>query len=330
MIIASGLLYHFFTVSRQCSRYNRLEGLQQVAQGKQWKIVLVTFLLTLIYLPMSIMAIHVLVWSDDLWVVPNPYTNATSFPPVVAPLGPASEYRDPLDFCWTTTMKKDEINYAPVIVILSTIVVGMVSWFLLVKSSSNSFLQLSISFPIILRQVIKRSVPNVDSYTELGRRRTKSDMDIEYHRVLARDQNPFVFLYSGMCFGSVLPLYIHEFVLGFRRGWGTYESTYLFAKLSTLVIVAVIDPNNCLFRSASRTVVPIVRQVLLLTCTIGFFLAQCVLGPFLDPINNASEWISRMNYVLTATVALLVVLNVPGEDILNSYVLYAYVLYRMS
>lgn len=119
-------------------------------------------------------------------------------------------------------------------------------------------------------------------------------------------------------------------VLGFRRGWGTYESTYLFAKLSTLVIVAVIDPDNCLFRSLSRTVIPIVRQVLLLTCTIGFFLRQCILGPFLDPINNANEWVSRMNYVLTATVALLVILEVPGEDILNTYVLYAYALHLNS
>ncbi|KAJ3779177.1 hypothetical protein FB446DRAFT_782719 [Lentinula raphanica] len=290
MLIASGLLYYFRRRARHCDRYNRLEGLQKRSKGTHWKIVLVTFLLTVIYLPMSIMAIHVLVWTDDLWVVPNPYVNATSFPPVVAPLGPTSEYRDPLDFCWTTTMKKDEVNYAPVLIILSATVVGM----------------LSITFPIMLRRVIQRSVPRVDKFTELGRPRTKADMDIEYHRVLARDQNPFVFLYSG-----------------FRRGWGTYESTYLFAKLSTLVIVAVIDPNNCLFRSASRTVTPIVRQILLLVCTFGFFLAQCILGPFLDPVNNASEWVSRLNYVSTSIVALLVALDIPGADILNSYVLYA-------
>lgn len=127
MIIASGLLYYFQQRARHCDRYNRLEGLQKRSKGKHWRTVVVTFLLTVIYLPMSIMAIHVLVWSDDLWVVPNPYVNATSFPPVVAPLGPTSEYRDPLDFCWTTTMKKDEINYAPVLIILSAIVVGMVS-----------------------------------------------------------------------------------------------------------------------------------------------------------------------------------------------------------
>ncbi|KAF5390251.1 hypothetical protein D9757_002979 [Collybiopsis confluens] len=255
MIVASGLFYRFVTEARHCDRYNRLEGLQQTVRGKQWSIVFVTFFLTVIYLPISIMAVHVLVWSDDLWVVSNPYTNATSFPPMVAPLGPANEYRDPLDFCWTTTMKKNEINYAPAIVTLAVTVVCM----------------LSISFPIMLRRVIQKSVPRVDRYSELGRLRSNTDMDIEYHRVLARDQNPFGFLYSG-----------------FRRGWGTYESTYLFAKLSTLVIVAIIDPDNC-----ATT-----------------YLYLC-------------EWVSRMNYVTTSTVALLVVLDVPGQDILNSYVLYA-------
>jgi hypothetical protein len=87
----------------------------------------VTFLLTIIYLPLSTMAVHVLVWSSDLWATPNPYTNAATFPPVVPPLGPTSEYRDPLDFCWTTTMKRNEINYAPALVIISLFVVVSVS-----------------------------------------------------------------------------------------------------------------------------------------------------------------------------------------------------------
>lgn len=65
-----------------------------------------------------------------------------------------------------------------------------------------------------------------------------------------------------------------------------------------------------------------VRQILLLVSTIGFFIAQCFFAPFLDPINNASEWVSRLNYVATAALAFLVVVDVPGKDILNTYVLY--------
>jgi len=109
---------------------------------------------------------------------------------------------------------------------------------------------------------------------------------------------------------------------GFRRGWATYVSIYLFAKLSTLIIIAVIDPNNCLFRNAPRHIVPVVRQVLLLVAAVGFFIAQIVLAPFLDPVNNASEWTSRLNYVTTATTALLLNLDIPGKKIIDTYVLY--------
>ena len=112
---------------------------------------------------------------------------------------------------------------------------------------------------------------------------------------------------------------------GFRRGWSTYESTYLFVKLSALLIIATFDSNNCLFRSVSRTVIPIIRQVLLLIAMMAFFVVQCIYTPFMDPVNNAQEWTSRINYVATSLVGLLVVLNMPSEQILDTYVLYAYV-----
>ncbi|KAJ7487562.1 hypothetical protein B0H11DRAFT_2013877 [Mycena galericulata] len=291
LTLAVVLLYLFHRASYNYDRYRTFEGLQQSEPTQSRSgIVAITFLLTLIYLPLSTMALHVLVWSSDLWAVPNPYTNATTFPPVVPPLGPSSEYRDPLDFCWTTTMKRDDINFAPALVILSILVLA----------------SLTIWFPVALRQIIKQSVPEVDRYSELGRLRNSQEMDSEYYRLLSRDRNPFAFLYSG-----------------FRRNWGTYESFYLFAKLTALLIVAVIDSDNCFFRTLSRTAVPIARQVLLLLLTLGFFITQCVIGPFLNPTNNASEWVSRLNYVTTAALSLAVALDVPGQDILNTYVLYA-------
>ncbi|KAJ7492658.1 hypothetical protein FB451DRAFT_1219165 [Mycena latifolia] len=290
LLLAMVLLYFFHRASSNYDRYRIVEGLQQVDSPRSRAgLVAITFLLTVIYLPLSTMAVHVLVWSSDLWAVSNPYTNATTFPPVLPPLGPSSEYRDALDFCWTTTMKRNEINYAPALVILSVLVLA----------------SLTVWFPLALRQIIKQSVPNVDRYSELGRLRNSQEMDSEYHRLLSRDRNPFAFLYSG-----------------FRRNWGPYEAIYLFAKLSALFIVAVIDSDNCFFRTLSRSAVPIARQVLLLLFTLGFFIAQCVLGPFLDPINNASEWISRLNYVTTAALALAVALDVPGKSILETYVLY--------
>ncbi len=94
-------------------------------------------------------------------------------------------------------------------------------------------------------------------------------------------------------------------------------------KLTTLLIIAVIDPNNCFFRSFSRTRITIVRQVLLLVVTMVFFALQWIFSPFLDPVNNASEWVSRLNYVLTSLVALLVALDVPGKDFIGGPILYA-------
>lgn len=88
------------------------------------------------------------------------------------------------------------------------------------------------------------------------------------------------------------------------------------------MIVSVIDADNCLFRSLTRTNVQAARQIVLLVAMLCFFLVQCLLAPFLDPLSNASEFTSRLNYVLTSIIALLVALNVPGESIWDGAVLY--------
>ncbi|PPQ62841.1 hypothetical protein CVT24_000535 [Panaeolus cyanescens] len=290
IVLVSALLVYFYRSTTRCDRYNSIEGLQDMeTKGNKWGLVITTFLLTVAYLPLSTMVIHVVVWSEELWPIPNPYRNATTLPPDLPPLGPPNVFRDPLDFCWTTTMKRNEVNLAPLMMIPSILV----------------FILFTLWFPFVLRRVIRQSVPKVDSYTALGRPRNTADQDAEYQRLLGRDRNPFAFLYTA-----------------FRRGWGTYISTYLFAKLSTLLIIAIFDPDNCLFRNYSRTTISVIRQILLLLTTIGFFIAQCIFAPFLDPINNASEWTSRLNYLTTASTALAVTLNIPGKEILESYVLY--------
>ena len=110
---------------------------------------------------------------------------------------------------------------------------------------------------------------------------------------------------------------------GFRRNWATYESMYLFAKLTTLLLTAVVSPDNCLFRNIpSRDNVAVARQILLVLAMLVFFIMQCVFAPFLDPVNNASEWFSRLNYVLTSATSLAVALDIPGQEIFNTVVLY--------
>lgn len=119
MALAGVLLYCFHVSTAPCKRYSRLEGFQQPARSSGLSIVITSFLLTIVYLPLSTMAVHVIAWSDDLWPVPNPYLNSTTNPPVVAPLGP-------LDFCYTTTMKTNEINFAPAVVIMAILILSAV------------------------------------------------------------------------------------------------------------------------------------------------------------------------------------------------------------
>jgi hypothetical protein len=127
MGIAAAFLWYFYRATAHCDRYHAVEGLEVVSHGSKWGLVIVTFILTVLYLPLSTLAVHILVWSEDLWVVPNPYINATSNPPILPPLGPPDQFRDPLDFCWTTSMKRNEVNFAPVVMVVSVVVISSVS-----------------------------------------------------------------------------------------------------------------------------------------------------------------------------------------------------------
>ena len=126
MAFAGLLLYGFRVSTAPCELYGRFEAFQQPGRRSGRSIAFTSFLLTVIYLPLSTMAVHVITWSDDLWAVPNPYLNSTTNPPVVAQLGPPDQFRDPLDFCYTTTMNKNEINFAPVVLIMAIIILAAV------------------------------------------------------------------------------------------------------------------------------------------------------------------------------------------------------------
>lgn len=127
MVISGGLLYRFHTATAHYSPDAFREGLQARQPPSSWGIIAVSFILTVLYLPLSTIAVHGLLWSSDFWVVPNPYTNGTTTLADLPPLGPTTIYRDPLDFCFTTTMRRDEVNYAPVIVVMSAITFIFVS-----------------------------------------------------------------------------------------------------------------------------------------------------------------------------------------------------------
>ncbi|KAF9510693.1 hypothetical protein BS47DRAFT_1395777 [Hydnum rufescens UP504] len=151
----------------------------------------------------------------------------------------------------------DSANLAPAVLIMCvTTIAGM-----------------TLYFPFRLSVAIQKCLPSVDPYTELGRRRTSTEMELEYQRRLDRDTNPFSYLYND-----------------YRRQWSTYKSIYLFVKLAALLIVALEDPSNCLMRSVRPQTALLIRQVTLILAMAGFWILQSFLAPFLDPISNASEW----------------------------------------
>jgi len=126
MFVTLALLFYMVYVTKEASRLQIQEGFQPPTGPSGLGIMFVTFVLMVLYLPLSTMALHVVIWSSDLWVVPNPYINATSLPPALDPLGPPEQYRNPLDFCWTTTMKRNEVNFAPAVVLCALIVIATV------------------------------------------------------------------------------------------------------------------------------------------------------------------------------------------------------------
>lgn len=148
-------------------------------------------------------------------------------------------------------------------------------------------------------------------------------MDREYQRLLDRDRGPLAFLYQGML-GLMFYAPIST-ILDFRRGWGTYKSFYLFAKLSALLVISIFNPDNCIFRSLPRAPMSITREAILVCAMLGFFLLQCFIAPFVHPVDNASEWVSRLNYLLTALIGLAIAAGAPGKSVLQGPILMMYV-----
>ncbi|PWN89441.1 hypothetical protein FA10DRAFT_145352 [Acaromyces ingoldii] len=250
--------------------------------------VAIVMLLTTLYIPLSKLCMDALTWNADFWPVANPYlTEENPNPPA---LGDPHVFRDPLDFCYTTTMRRDQFNWAYVVIPLAVAtLMGYTLW-----------------FPYKLRKAIKSLLPKVHEYNELGIKRTPAEMENEYQRLLDRDSTPLNFLYNA-----------------YRRQWGNYKPLYILCfKLSTLLIISIFTKDNCIWRTKNTRLVLVIQQTVLICLQAVLMAAHIIVKPFVDPISNRSEMVSRVGYVLTATIGLLVALQVQGSTVYNTTILY--------
>ncbi|KAJ1043173.1 hypothetical protein NDA10_005586 [Ustilago hordei] len=260
------------------------------SRGTRFANTCLVFLLGLLYLPLSKLAIDALVWSSDFWPVANPYKRGIDDPVPGSLLGDPDIWRAPLDFCYTTTMRKDAFNYAYVIIPLALLTI----------------IFYTLWYPFKLMMTIKEMLPHVSPFNELGRKRSQEEMHIYYHRLLNRDKSPFNFLYNS-----------------YHRKWGYYKPLYiLLFKFTNLIIIGVLAKDNCLFRSFPTRTMLVVQQSTLILVMASLLGVHLFIKPFVDKIGNRSEMVSRIGYVLTATIGLLVALNVQGSTVYNTTILY--------
>lgn len=251
-------------------------------RGTKAANIIVTFVLTTLYIPLSKLAVDALVWSADFW--PTNQGQTSSHP------DDSAVWRDAKDYCYTTTMRLDGFNWAWVILPLAAFTV----------------LCYTIAWPLYMGTVILRMRPVFGRYNELGIKRSRQDMRAEYDRQLASDKSPLRFLYNGYRkeHAAYLPIHIIAF------------------KLTGVLIVCLVAQGNCLFHNKDGMSMLVAQQVALIFFQLCLLALHLSTQPFNDAVSNRSELFARVSYVATATVGLLVALRVNGSNIWNSYIMW--------
>ncbi|KAF9182915.1 hypothetical protein BGZ51_004359 [Haplosporangium sp. Z 767] len=276
-VICFVALYTFKIMTRTDPN-DDIEGLEVSSwnlRSKKARIetISIVFLLTTLYLPLAKLSFDALVWSDTMWPISNPYKTVDF--PVLEPLGPSGIYRDPSDFCYVTSMKIQDLNFAYVIIPLAIFTL-----------CANTFY-----FPLAIRRLVMLNLPRIDRYTEQGERRL--DLDEEYKRLTNADNSPYNFLYNG-----------------YRREYGTYKAVVMFIKLVAVIIVVFFSKDNCLFRGYERRTIEATRAGLQILFTVSLIYRHYRTQPFLYASQNLSEYWSRACTVVTSVIGLFIVLKV--------------------
>ncbi|CAO1636815.1 unnamed protein product [Sympodiomycopsis kandeliae] len=244
-------------------------------RGNKAANVFMTFMLTSLYMPLSKIAVDALVWSSDYW--PSADSQAT-------------RDQQGMAFCYTTTVQKDQFNFA---------------W-LILPAAGLTVLVYTILWPLYLVKVIRAMRPRVSQFNELGVKRSPEEMDREYQRQLNHDKSPLNYLYNG-----------------YNRRFPGYKPFYLmFFKFTTLLVLSIFTSKNCLWRKKPVEHVVVIQQGVLIGLQAVLLGVHIWTKPFVDVISNRSELVSRTVYVFTAVIGLLVALRVKGSNVYQSVILW--------
>ncbi|CAG8491759.1 5235_t:CDS:2 [Dentiscutata erythropus] len=102
-------------------------------QEKRRHNIVIVFILTTLYLPLSKLSIDALVWSKTFWPVGNGQ-----------------------NVCYVTSMRNGDLNFSPAIIVVALIVLGV----------------FTIWFPIALKRLVDKNYPKIDRFNEAGEKIT--------------------------------------------------------------------------------------------------------------------------------------------------------------
>ncbi|KAI9594794.1 hypothetical protein BDF19DRAFT_414199 [Syncephalis fuscata] len=283
--VISVIALAIFNVLRQKDPNANRQGLEVNTWAKRRakirrRNMIILFIVTTLYLPLLSMALGALTWSDDFWPIKNPYKNTDN--PDFAAMPHDEGYRSPEKFCYNTSMKEGEFNWAYLIVPLAAII----------------FVVLGAYFPYALFRLIRWNQPKIDRYDDDGQ--LIQNYREEYQRKLEQDMSPYNFLYSG-----------------YDESWSWYKVFIMGAKLLAVMIAVIVSKDNCLFHTKPRVHVELSRQILLIVLNLLLLAAHLRTQAFLLPSQNYSETTSRIAQTITGVIGVFVVLNIGNQKVSN-------------
>ncbi|CAB4392488.1 unnamed protein product [Rhizophagus irregularis] len=155
---------------RKIANWKKVTDVENLESSSRFSLLqshIIVFILTTLYVPLTKLSLDALVWSDNFWPVKNPYLPDVDFPDFVD-VGNGA-LRSPKDFCYVTSMNKNDTNLSPFIIALGILNLALISFW----------------FPIKLRKTVNKHM------NRFGFARNDKDEEDD------NKKNPHKFIYDG-------------------------------------------------------------------------------------------------------------------------------------